>query len=288
LFKFGDNLATALVSPFLIQTGFDQVDVGVASGTIGLIGTITGSIIGGAVCSTIGLGHSLWLFGVMQALGNVGYVLVAQVGPNRPLMYGAMAVETLTAGMGTGAFGVLLLRLTQKKFSATQYALWSSIFALGRTIAGPIAGVLVDSIGWRNFFLVSIAGATPGLIMLQRFSPLGVRDPEFAVEARPAGPPLGREQLLVRAVVGGAVGLALGGFVAVALGMLRALHSGPGGAVALTPQLESLVFPVSVAQWATSISVVVFGVVCGLGWAALAAGRRGVARPQNPPDADQP
>jgi len=83
LYKFGDNLAYALVSPFLVQVGFDKMDIGVASGTIGLIGTIVGAIAGGAITTALGLGHSLWIFGLTQAFSNIGYVLVAEAGVNR-------------------------------------------------------------------------------------------------------------------------------------------------------------------------------------------------------------
>ncbi len=87
-------------------------------------------------------------------VSNLGYAVVAQVGPDRPVMYGAQAFEYLTTGLGTGAFGVLLLRLTEKRFSATQFALLSSLFALPRFLAGPPTGLLVDAIGWRDFFVL--------------------------------------------------------------------------------------------------------------------------------------
>src|SRR6185503_1473933 len=134
----------------------------------------------------LGLGHSLWIFGFLQAFSNVGYIAIAQIGVHRPLMYSAMAFETGTTGMGTGAFSVLLLRLTSKKFSATQYALLSSIFALGRTASGPLAGVLSDALGWTTFFALTIAAAVPGLVMLQRFVPLGTREPVLDMEDRDA------------------------------------------------------------------------------------------------------
>ena len=81
---------------------------------------------------------------------------MAQVGPNRPVMYAAQAFEHRSTGLGSGAFGVLLLRLTQKRFSATQYALLSSLFTLPRVLAGPVAGVMADAIGWRDFFILTV------------------------------------------------------------------------------------------------------------------------------------
>ncbi len=184
LYKFGDNLASALVSPFLLETGFNKWDVGFIFFWIGFAGAVIGSIAGGAITTGLGLGHSLWLFGFLQAFSNIGYIMIAGMGVNRPVMYGAMLFEAATTGMGTGAFSVLLLRLTQKRFSATQYALLSSIFALGRTASGPLAGVLIDALGWRNFFILTIFAAAPGLVMLQRFVPLGTREPTFSGRAR--------------------------------------------------------------------------------------------------------
>ena len=171
LYKLADNLGGALIRPFLVQIGFNDFDVGIATATIGLVATLVGTFIGGMLTTTMGLGHALWVFGGLQIASNFGYVLIAEVGVNRPLMYAAMGFESLTTGMGTGAFSVLLLRMTMKQFSATQYALFSSLFALPRILAGPVTGVMVDAIGWREFFLFTIAIGIPGMLMLQRFSP---------------------------------------------------------------------------------------------------------------------
>jgi MFS family permease len=91
-----------------------------------------------------------------------------------------MAFENLTQGMGTGAFSVLLLRLTQKRFSATQYALFSSLFGLPRLWSGPLSGFLVNAMGWKAFFWLTMVAGIPGLFLLHRFAPLGVREPTLA------------------------------------------------------------------------------------------------------------
>ena len=142
-----DNLTQALTRPFLVQAGFNDFDVGVATATIGQAAAIAGTLVGGLLTDRIGLGRALWIFGFLQIVSNLGYAAVAQVGVNRPLMYAAQAFELGSSGLGQGAFGVLLLRLTQKRFSATQYALLSSLFTLPRILAGPVAGVLADSHG---------------------------------------------------------------------------------------------------------------------------------------------
>src|SRR6185295_16729955 len=122
LYKLSDNLTQALTRPFLVQMGFSPVDVGVVTGTIGLVATLVGTFLGGLFTNSLGLGRALWVFGLLQILSNVGYAVVAQVGPNRAVMYGAVFFELACSGLGSGAFGVLLLRMTQKRFSATQYA----------------------------------------------------------------------------------------------------------------------------------------------------------------------
>ena len=190
LYKLADNLAVALIRPFLVQAGFAPIDVGVASGTVGLAATLLGTFLGGLLTRRMGVGRALWVFGFLQAFANGGYALVAEVGVNRALLYAATALDSGASGLGTGAFMVLLLRLTSKRFSATQYALFSSLFAVGRTLAGPIAGVLADALGWRDFFLVTIAFSAPGLLLLQRFVPWRSRELPAAIEGdagRPGG-----------------------------------------------------------------------------------------------------
>jgi PAT family beta-lactamase induction signal transducer AmpG len=184
-YKLADNLAGALIRPFLFDMGYSDTDRGVALATIGLAATLVGTFLGGLVTTAIGLGHSLWVFGFLQVFSNLGYVLVAASPVNRPLMYGATGFESFTSGLGTGAFAVLLLRLTEKRFSATQYALLTSLFGLPRLISGPLSGFLVGAFGWLKFFWITIAAGVPGLLLLARFVPLGAREPTVAVEAPP-------------------------------------------------------------------------------------------------------
>jgi PAT family beta-lactamase induction signal transducer AmpG len=182
-YKLADNLAGALIRPFLVDMGYDAADRGVALATIGLAATLGGTFIGGVITTAIGLGHSLWVFGFLQVFSNVGYVWLAGVPVNRLLMYSATGFESFTSGLGTGAFAVLLLRLTEKRFSATQYALFTSLFGLPRLISGPLAGFLVDAFGWREFFWMTIVAGLPGLLLLARFVPLGAREPREDVTA---------------------------------------------------------------------------------------------------------
>ena len=182
-YKLADNLAGALIRPFLVDMGYSDTDRGVALATIGLAATLVGTFLGGLVTTAIGLGHSLWAFGFLQVFSNLGYVLLASSPVNRLLMYGATGFESFTSGLGTGAFAVLLLRLTEKRFSATQYALLTSLFGLPRLISGPLCGFLVAAFGWSTFFWITIAAGVPGLVLLSRFVPLGAREPTIGVEA---------------------------------------------------------------------------------------------------------
>ncbi len=127
LFKFGDNLAQGLLRPFLVDMGYSEFHRGVALATVGTTATIVGSIAGGLGTNVIGLGRALWIFGFLQIFSNVGYILLANLPMQPSLLYGAMGFESLCQGLGTGAFSVLLLRMTQKRFSATQYALFSTL-----------------------------------------------------------------------------------------------------------------------------------------------------------------
>ena len=273
LYKLADNLAGALVRPFLVEIGFNDFDVGVATATIGLVTTLAGTFLGGMLTTAIGLGHALWAFGLLQILSNLGYVLIAAVGDNRPLMYAAMGFESLTSGMGTGAFGVLLLRMTMKKFSATQYALFSSLFALPRILAGPVTGVMVDAMGWLDFFLFTIAVGIPGLLMLQRFSPLGVREPALDVIADLAPRRLTRPALLVRAFGGWIVGVVLAGTSVILLEAFKRQHQTPQNGFDLIAPMRGFLAPETVSDWITLAGIGLFSIVAAMATAATAVAR---------------
>src|SRR5439155_1301719 len=209
-YKSSDQLAQALIRPFLGQMGYSAFDRGFALATVGLAATLLGTFLGGFFTTLIGLGHSLWLFGFLQTFSNAGYVILAGSPVNVPLMYAATGFEMLTSGMGTGAFSVLLLRMTQKRFSATQYALFSSLFGLPRLVAGPLSGFLVEAVGWRTFFLLTLVFGVPGMVLLARFVPLGVREPVFTLEAHRRREPLAPAGLALRGVAGGVAAAAVG------------------------------------------------------------------------------
>ena len=274
LYKFADQLAQTLQRSFLVQSGYNDFDRGVALATVGLFGNLVGIFLGGAMTAPLGLGRSLWLFGGLQIFSNLGYVLLSvQTGPNRWMMYSAMAFETITSGMGTGAYGVLLLRLTQKRFSATQYALFSSLFGLPRLLSGPITGFLVHAIGWTSFFWFSIVAGLPGLVMLSRFVPWNAREVEFTVEPPKRREALSAAGLAFRGVFGGLVGLGVGVGIRAVLGALEAAKG--GGAFDLWPPLFALLHPEGIKAWLGLLGLAIFALTCGLLTAAIVAARRG-------------
>ncbi len=279
LYKLADQLSQALTRPFLIDMGYSADHRGIALATVGLVATVGGAFIGGWITTLAGLGHSLWMFGLLQVFSNAGYWLLAEVGrPNLPLMYGATSFELLTSGLGTGAFSVLLLRLTEKRFSATQYALLSSLFALPRVLAGPTAGFAVNAMGWPAFYLATMVLGIPGLLMLARFVPLGVREPQIALahltDDEPAPPPSSTSALVVRGVVS-AVLLGLAASVLVALmAAFNATRTTPGAALDVGAAFGTLWTPRSADGWLGLLGIVSFAAIGGLVSVAAAAARR--------------
>jgi PAT family beta-lactamase induction signal transducer AmpG len=275
LFKLADNLVQALQRPFLGDKGYSDFDRGVVLFFIGLFGSIVGAVIGGLLTKPWGLGRALWIFGLLQLFANSGHVILAhQPGANRPLMWLIMSLETLASGMGSGAFFVLLMRMTQKRFSATQYALFSSLFGLPRLVCGPVAGFLVHAIGWEAFFWCTLPAGIPGLLMLSRFVPFTAREPELRIEPPRIGRSLTGPELVMRGIASGAVGLAFGAFTIVLMSALEAAGKGSGFDL-LTP-LTALAHPAGASGWLTLLGLSLFGAVCGLLTAAVVAARHGM------------
>jgi PAT family beta-lactamase induction signal transducer AmpG len=171
LYKLGDALVNNMSTPFLLQTGFTQTDIGAIQGGMGLLATIVGTLAGGAILSQIGINRSLWVFGGLQAISNLAYFVLAEVGQNYPLLVITINVENFCAGLGTAAFIAFLMSLCNQRFSATQYALLSSFMAFSRDILVAPAGTVAKSTGWPLFFWLSILVAIPGLMLLPIFAP---------------------------------------------------------------------------------------------------------------------
>jgi PAT family beta-lactamase induction signal transducer AmpG len=178
LYKLGDAFAGSLTTAFLIRgAGFTPTDVGAINKGLGLFATIIGALFGGGLMVRLGLYRALLLFGILQAVSNLAFMVLAWAGKSYPLMVVAVAFENIAGGMGTAAFVALLMALCDHRFSATQFALLSALAAIGRVFVGPPSGLLVDAVGWVWFFFCTFLVALPGLLLLwhlrRRVSDLG-------------------------------------------------------------------------------------------------------------------
>lgn len=168
LYKLGDAFAGALSTTFLIRgAGFSAETVGWVNKILAVIASILGALFGGALMNKLGLYRSLMLFGVLQALSNLAYWLVAVVPQNLPVMALAVGFENICGGMGTAAFVVLVMGLCHIKYTATQFALLTALSSVGRVfLAGPLTPPIVETLGWPSFFLLTVLIALPGLFLL--------------------------------------------------------------------------------------------------------------------------
>jgi len=166
LYKLGDQMASTLTTPFYLSLGFSKTQIGVVAKFAGLWSVIAGGLLGGVILLRIGIIRSLWLFGILQAIGILGFTALALIGYSPPALVAAIVLEQLTSGMGTSAYVAYMASLTNKRFTATQYALLSSCMGIPRVIIAAPAGVLAELTGWPLFFLGCALAAIPGLLLL--------------------------------------------------------------------------------------------------------------------------
>jgi len=168
LYKLGDAFAGALSTTFLIRgAGFSPEVVGSVNKILAVVATIVGALIGGGIMGKLGLYRSLMLFGLLQALSNLMYMLIALHPQNLPLMALGVGFENLCGGLGTAAFVALLMALCHVQFTASQFALLSALSAVGRVfVAGPLTPPIVEAYGWPAFFVFTFFIALPGLLVL--------------------------------------------------------------------------------------------------------------------------
>jgi PAT family beta-lactamase induction signal transducer AmpG len=133
------------------------------------VATIVGALAGGAMMTRLGLKRSLWTFGILQGVSGFTFMTLARLGHHYPMMVTAIAVENFCSGLGTAAFSAFIMSLCDKRFTATQYALLTSLMAVSRVIVSAPSGWLAKNIGWETYFLISILIAIPGLILLTRY-----------------------------------------------------------------------------------------------------------------------
>ena len=166
LFKLPDVVAKVMALPMLKDLGFDNQEIGRVQQGLGLLVTIVGALVGGGVVARLGLIRSLWLFGVLQAVSNLGYLVLALLGKNYAAMVAVIAVENFCGGLVTAGFVAYLMSQCDTRYSAFQYALLTSLMAFAGTWAGAPTGYVVERVGYTWFFILSVACGVPGMLML--------------------------------------------------------------------------------------------------------------------------
>lgn len=171
LYKIGDTMASAMTIPFYIDIGFSKTEIGTVVKLFGFWATIAGSLAGGFAMLYMGINRSLWIFGFFQALSTAGFTFLAHTGYSVPVLSGVIAFENFSSGMGTSAFTAFMASITNKKFTATQYALLSSLMGIPRVLASAPTGFLAENTGWELFFITCTLIAIPGMLLLLKFAP---------------------------------------------------------------------------------------------------------------------
>ncbi len=171
LYKLGDNMATALSTAFYLDIGFSLTQIGSIAKFASLIAVIIGGLIGGVMMIWLGINRALWLFGVVQLVSILGFALLAEIGANPWMLGTVVALEYLGVGLGTAAFTAFIARTTNPVFAATQFALFTAMAAVPRTLANAVTGIIVEHVGWTTFFMICTVLAIPGMLLLFKVAP---------------------------------------------------------------------------------------------------------------------
>ena len=166
MYKIGDTMAAAMTTPFYLDIGFSKTQIGAVVKLFGFWATITGTLVGGVAMIRLGIIPSLWIFGMLQALSTAGFAILATIGPNVTALSAVIAFENLSGGMGTAAYAAYMASITDKRFTATQYALLTSLMGIPRVVASAPTGYMATSMGWTGFFVFCTLIALPGLLLL--------------------------------------------------------------------------------------------------------------------------
>lgn len=177
-YKLGDSMCTALATPFYLDMGYAKSDIGLVAKNAGLWPAVIGGLLGGLWMVKLGINRALWLFGVVQFLSIFGFAWLAWLGPNTTVGVAELTslalvigFEALGVGLGTAAFVAFIARATSPLYTATQFALFTSLAAVPRTFINATTGVLIENLGWVNFFFLCGALALPGMALLLKVAP---------------------------------------------------------------------------------------------------------------------
>jgi PAT family beta-lactamase induction signal transducer AmpG len=170
-YKLGDSMATALATPFYLDMGFSKTEIGLIAKNAGLWPSVFGGLAGGVWMIKLGINRALWIFGIVQMIAILGFAWLATVGHSLPWLAVVIGIEALGVGMGTAAFVAFIAQTTHPLYTATQFALFTSLAAVPRTFANAATGYLVEWLGWMTFFLFCFVIAIPGMLLLLQVAP---------------------------------------------------------------------------------------------------------------------
>ena len=166
LYKYSDALLGIMAKPFYLEIGFTKTQIGIVSGGWGLAFTLLGTVLGGVIVRQCSIANSLFVGAALQALSNIAFIALAQTGANQNMFIAVIAIDNISGGIGTTAFVAFLAFLCNRGYSATQYALFSSLFGFGRTLFAAGGGWLADQVDWTTFFLLTVLAGLPGILLL--------------------------------------------------------------------------------------------------------------------------
>jgi len=175
-YKLGDNMATALQTPFFHDVGFSGTQIGTIAKMVGTTAAIVGGLIGGLIMVKVSINRALWLFGFVQIASILGFALLSVVGANPWMLAFAMAFEYLGVGLGTAALTAFMAKSTHVAFAATQFALFTALISVPRVLSSATTGLIVERTGWTSFFLICTVLAIPGMLLLLKVAPWNEAD----------------------------------------------------------------------------------------------------------------
>jgi PAT family beta-lactamase induction signal transducer AmpG len=170
-YKLGDNMATALQTPFFHDVGFSGTQIGTIAKFVGTTAAIFGGLVGGLIMVKVSINRALWMFGFVQITSILGFALLSVIGANPWMLAFAMAFEYLGVGLGTAALTAFMAKSTNVAFAATQFALFTALISVPRVLASATTGMIVERTGWTNFFLICTLLAIPGMLLLFKVAP---------------------------------------------------------------------------------------------------------------------
>ena len=176
LYKLGDNMAVALQTAFYVDLGFSLTQIGSIAKFSSLTAAIVGGLVGGVLMIRLGINRALWLFGFVQLFSILGFAVLAESGNNPWILGITVALEYLGVGLGTAAFVAFIARETNPAFAATQFALFTALASVPRTVASAVTGVIVEETGWTAFFFLCFVLAIPGMLLLFKVAPWNGED----------------------------------------------------------------------------------------------------------------